>query len=77
MPGSRSLFIARTSLPGTHACPTPPGTPLSDAYPGQSGSPAWTTDLNVRGVLSCTGGGYTYFRGLTDGAISWILKNRV
>lgn len=57
--------------------PPPPGTPLSDSYPGQSGSPAWTTDLNVRGVLSCTGGGYTYFRGLTDGAISWILKNRV
>lgn len=48
-----------------------------DSYPGQSGSPAWSTDLNVRGVLSCTGGGYTYFRGLTDGAISWILKNRV
>jgi hypothetical protein len=48
-----------------------------DAYPGQSGSAAWTTDNNVRGVLSCTGGGYTYFRGLTDSAISWIMANRV
>lgn len=50
---------------------------LADAFPGQSGSPAWTADYFVRGVLHGTGGGYTYFRGLTDAAISWILSNRV
>lgn len=56
--------------------PAPPHYP-ADAYPGQSGSPAWTDDRYVRGVLSCTGNGYTSFRGMSDAAVSWVLKNRV